>query len=340
MIDLLDDRTLTRLMTRIKPVRPRSAPFFGTGQSVVPNDKVEWEQVRGHQNMVNYRDPGGEGGVSQDPEHGIVKCDLMSLREKVLITPKEEKWLRRPGTTPGGPRYAEQIILRKLQNLRNKMERRKEATRWDLVQDGIASLPVERDDGSVTLHTADFKMLSDHKIDLSGAGDTWSDPDNDIIGAVGDIRRLMAQDSVNGEVVDAYTTSEVIEWIEENASAREIMSDSIKRARFEGSDSIRFKQINWHQVDGGYRLTEAKDSTFRTYIDQHDTNRYVIFKTSGTKGREYTTVALDSDNTENVTGTFVKAWRQKDPSGLWVLACETSIPVLEEPDDIIVAQVA
>lgn len=331
-MSILDHRILTGLVRKVRPVKMMAAPLFGTPRPVF-GKSVGVDILTGSTGIVPYRHPGAPAGGNDKMVRGHINVELPHISERKFIEADDLVALRRPGTEHEP--WAQEMILAELEDLRAKVERRVEATRWDLLTDGAASLPVEYEGGTSGTLSIDFQMAATHILDYSGAA--WDTTTNPVLTHIKNAKSLLNRDGYNqGGSIDAYVShADVFLWMALNDDIQTVM-DEVTKKDFMGrgtdrGDGLLFQGITWHLVEEGY----WSGATFIPYVGGADAQKWIVFKRGERVGDEFEGPVADVDRPAGQTGFFSKMYSKDDPSGAYLHVKYRGIPVLSRPDDLV-----
>ncbi len=327
-LKVLQSRTMTEIVRRFP--RPQMI-----GQQLFPEKPVAgnvaaWDVVTGARGLARYIAQGGEAHIRALTERTRNTAELALIKEKKVIDEATKNFIDRPGAFDQP--YGDQAITDELEALDRLVENRREASRWYALMNG--QLDIRQSDPAINF-VVDYGINASHKVNKTGT-ERWSQnttakPLNDLLAW----KILIAQDS-GVSAGDVYMNSNTMIYLVDNSDIRDLMKYTV------GDQIARNGYIT---ALAGVNIT-IYDTT---YLDDSGNVQYMI------PNDKTLIVAKDglgkcfvgpSDipgptgvGTNKVVGKFSYSWSTKDPVDTWILVGVRELPVIQNPNQMVIATV-
>jgi hypothetical protein len=326
--DALKSRTMTEIVRRFP--RPQHI-----GQSLFPEKPIAgnvagWDVVSGARNMARYIAQGGEAHISSLLPRKRLTAELALIKEKKTIDEATKNFIDRPGAYDEP--YGEQAITDELEALDRMVENRREASRWYALTNG--TLDIQQTDPAIGF-TIDYSVDATHKVVKTGTG-LWSAlttsvPLDDLLAW----KILIAKDSgVNA--TDVYCNSTVMRYLVGNSDVRDLLKYTVGDMLAKNGYITNLGGLTIHVYDATY----VDDSgVVQFYIPN---NKVVLVAGEGL-GKTFvgpSDVPVGDGTTRKVVGKFSYSWVTKDPVDTWMTVGVREIPIIQNPDQLVIATVA
>jgi len=330
-ISLLKQNVLTGLIEKYV------APPESVGRNLFKNKshpftEAKWDVIKGSRERSQPTLPNREAKIVSQLGVGQKTASFIYVREKKAFEPTTIRWLREPGEMARA--NAEATVRRETKDLNQRLERLEESYCWEALQ------------GTITIDEVDVQATISMGIDATHIvtstvkwdnAITGSDPaldyyDGDIIGDIYTWRKLIRQDT-GFDATDIYLPGDVMEYVYRNHFIKSLFSEKHKWQYLQSSVIEGLLGLNWHVFDGGY---EEPEDTFVPYIDA---KKLIMMAKGGNPFQMLQGLSADHDAPKNHTGKFSKSWQTKDPSARFFLIEENFLPIIQRPDNLIVATV-
>ena len=312
---ILQHETMTELVRKFPVQQHIGKALFK--EKKIDTNVAEWDIIHQSRDMADYASVDGEGHIVK--RMGVQKQTATTayLREKKQIEGSSLAWLRKPGTEDKN--YGEELIRNELEDLNRRLEKRKEWARWQALS------------GTLTVNQADVKFVVDYGIDASHkptVGTAWSNIAADIINDLKTWKALIEKDS--GEKAKTlYVNETVMAYLCKNTNIIALMSDDLSKKLLQEGIITKLAGLEIVVYNSGY--VPAGGSY--TYFIPDDV---AVMVTENGFARELTAPSTEM-RAGRRPGKFSKSWEQEDPSGVWVLIEEHTLPVIEKVENIIYA---
>ncbi len=317
---------MTEIVRRFPRPQHIGAAFFP--EKPIAGEIAGWDVVKGARNMARYVAQGGEAHVSTLLPRLRLSAATALIKEKKTIDEATKNFIDRPGAYDEP--YGEQAITDELEALDRMIENRREASRWYALTNG--QLDVSQSDPAVRF-VVDYGMDATHKIAKTGT-EKWNDltnskPMDDLL----EWKILIAKDSgVNA--TDMYCNSTVMRYLVGNSDIRDLL-------KYQVGDML---------AKNGYITTLAGINITvydTTYVDDNGDVQYyipndkVILVAREGLGKTFVspTDVPVGDTTKKVVGKFSYSWVTKDPVDTWMLVGVRELPVIQNPDQLVIATI-
>lgn len=323
----LKSKTMTEIVKRFPRPNLIGATIFP--ESPISTKVASWDVVTGTRSMARYVSPSSEAPVSELTARVRKSCELGTIKEKKTIDEMTKNFIDRPGefNVP----YGEQAIADELEALDRKVENRRELSRWLALTTG--TLAIKQDDPPVQF-LVDYGMTGTHKVTASTL---WTDaanstPFSDLLAW----KQLIERDSWVTPT-DVYMNSTTMDYIMKNTKEiQELLKYTIGDQFAKEGVLARLAGMNLHVYDVSYK---DKTNTVKYFIPD---GKVIVVAKSGL-GKTFvgpTDIPSDGSSATKVIGKFSYSWATKDPVDTWVLVGVSELPVIQNPDQLIIATVA
>lgn len=330
-ISLLKQRLLTGLIEKyVAPPESVGRNLFK--KKTHPFSTAKWDVIKGSRERSVPTLPNREAKIVSQLGIGEKTAAFIYVREKKAFEPTTIRWLREPGEMAKAD--AEACVRRETKDLNQRLERLEESYCWEALQ------------GAITINEVDVKATISMGIDgthVVNAGVMWehavtgSDPaldyyDADIIGDIYTWKKLIRQDT-GFDATDIYLPGDVMEYVYRNHFIKALFSEKHKYQYLQSAVIEGLLGLNWHVFDGGY---EDSAGAFVQYIHA---KKIIMMAKGGNPFQILEGLSADHDAPKNHTGKFSKSWQTKDPSARFFLIEYNFLPIVQRPDNLIVATV-
>jgi len=325
----LKSKTMTEIVKRFPRPNLIGASIFP--ETAINTKVAAWDVVSGSRSMARYVSPSSEAPVSELTARTRKTAELLYIKEKKTIDEQTKNFIDRPGefNIP----YGEQAIADELESLDRKVENRRELSRWLALTTG--KLDINQFDPPVKF-LVDYGVDSTHIVTKSGTA-AWSDaansrPFSDIL----DWKKLIERDSWV-TATDAYMNSTTMDYLIKNTGQiQELLKYTVGDQFAKEGVLARLAGINLHVYDVSYK---DKDNRVRYFIPD---GKVAVLAKSGL-GKTFvgpTDIPGDNGSSSKVIGKFSYSWTTKDPVDTWILVGVSEIPIIQNPDQLLIATVA
>lgn len=329
-IDLLEPRILNGVIERMPPADGM------LGHSIVtrrpwPDTHWVYDIITRRRNVARPNTPDSPAIIVDQNGVGQMSGSFIYTREKKVFSPTVTRWLRAPGQLAANAAEAE--ILRELQELTDRVNRFEEMLIWKMLAEGGFDLTTLGHPGVAI----DYQIAASHMPTVSVF---WTNPTADLVGDMTDIKRIVTRDS-DARLVTMYANGPTIETLYQHSVVQGMLNDSQRGAMVTEGILPRFRSVNFVEYDRGYvdDFTDPNNPTFRTYIP----DGYLIGIAEGGAG-DRTFEYLDGPSADfgapdGSTGRFAKTWQEEDPSNRQGLLESNGMPVLYQPDRVVIVRI-
>lgn len=319
----LKTRTMTEIVKRFP--RPQHIGRELFPERPVAGNVAAWDVVSGARNLGRYVSQGGEAYIRGLQSRSRKTAELALIKEKKVLDEQTKLFIDRPGAYDEP--YGEQAIADELEALDRVVENRREASRWAALMNG--QLDIRQTDPAVNF-LVDYGVAATHKVTKTATArwsqNTTAKPLDDILAW----KILVAEDSgVNA--TDVYMNSGVMRYLVDNSDIRDLMKYTV------GDQIARNGYIT---ALAGVNIT-VYDTT---YLDDSDAVQYMVPNNKillvAKEGLGKTFVGpSDTPDSGKVIGKFSYSWKTKDPVDTWILVGVRELPVIQNPDQLVIATV-
>jgi hypothetical protein len=287
-------------------------------KSIISNT-AEWDEIHQNRDIASYTNPDAEANIVD--RRGVLHktATVATIREKKNLSGSTMAWLRRPGTE--NTQYGEEAVRDELAELNNRIERRRELSRWQAL---TGTLTV---DEAGTKFTVDYGIAVAHKPTV---GTTWSDVSADIITDLNDWKKLIREDS-GEEPTTVYLHETVMGHMIRNTGIQALMGEQLKTQILQNGYITKVLNLTFVVYSAGY---VPSGGSFTPFIDE----AYIIMTTGSKFGMELVAPSIDPKSGFR-PGKFSKSYQQEDPAGVTVLVEVNSLPVITKVENIVYAKV-
>jgi len=324
-ISLLKQNVLTGLIEQYV------APPENLGRSLFvkkthPFTEAKWDVIKGSRERAIPTMPNREAKIVAQLGVGQKTAAFIYVREKKAFEPTTIRWLREPGQMAKA--NAEASVRRETKDLDNRLERLIESYCWEALQNTITIAEVD------VAATITMGITSAHRPTATVKWDnvTSSVYDADIIGNIYAWKKLVQQDT-GYDATDIYLPGDTMEYVYKNGAIKGLFSEKHKWQYLQSSVIEGLLGLNWHVFNGGYENTSG---TFVPYIG---VKKIIMMAKSGNPFVLLEGMSADHDAPKNHTGKFSKSWQTRDPSARFFLIELNFLPIIQRPDNLIVATV-
>lgn len=330
----LDWQVQTRAIEQIKTPHRMLRDLIFKQENHNEADTVEVDVTVGGRKLAPFVTDVEGGKIIEATKRSAKAVKTPRIRLKHPMTGKDLLTQRGPGQTyyAGGitdiMTAKKKKIATEQQNLKNLIENRKE---WMCAQALTGKVTVVQDNISFEV---DYQMPAAQKVVLT-SGNKWTDNVN-----VRKQIRAWAQTMIN----KGYTPNLMICGTDAAGALDDrITADSAFDARHITAGEFSWKATSNYMGNLGgidaYTYGAAYENDASADVNLIPANKVYLVATTARFTIEYG-IILDLDADAQVVGPyFSKAWVQKDPSALWVLAESRPLPVLWEPEAVMEIQV-
>lgn len=320
---LLEPTVLTGLIQKfVAPPENVAQGMFPTRP--YPQTIAEWDVVSGNRQRATPGMPNREGKLVGQGGVGKKTSTFIYVREKKAFEPTTLRWLREPGTL--ATNNAEAAIRREAVDLDNRLSRLIESYCWEAMK---GSIVIDEPDVKATV---DYGFTGTH---LPTAGTLWSDTSTaDILANLRAWKLLIQQDS-GFVATEIYLNSVVMEYVLKNEDIREMIGFSTFMQQYLDTGTMKgLMGLNWHVFDGAY--VDVGGNLVKYLPDTH------VLLMANAPGSKYILEGLSADESapRNFTGKYAKTWTTEDPSGRFMILEYNFIPVVENVDTLVYAEVS
>lgn len=316
-LSVLQHEVMTELVKKFPTPQFIGAQLFPE-KSIISNT-AEWDEIHQNRDIAKYTNPDSEANIVD--RRGVIHktATVGTIREKKNLAGSTMAWLRMPGTE--NVQYGEEAVRDELAELNNRIERRRELSRWQAM---TGTLTV---DEPGTKFTVDYGFDASHKPIVAT---TWSDVSADIIGDLNAWKKLIREDS-GEEPTTVYMHETVMTYLMKNTGIQALMGEQLKTQVLQSGYITRVLNLTFVVYSAGY---VPDGGSFTPFIDE----AYIIM-TTGTKfGKEIVAPSTDPKSGFR-PGKFSKSYQQDDPAGITVLVEVNCLPVIEKVENIVYAKV-
>jgi hypothetical protein len=359
-ISLLEPVVLRGVVEKF--VTPESLMMLNRlSQTPWPYPSVTWDVIKGSRMIAKPNVPNAEAHVVGRLGRSQESASFIYLREKKTFEPTTIHWLRTPGEL--ARINAEKAVLREVNDLNQRFDQFAEWSIWQAMGGGI-----QYSYGDVQA-TVDYKFPSSHFVtpaapwvsnpSLSytgtGAGALGQAQTNLVFGSgtvtyaspfqiIEDVRSWKRIVQIHGRVPakEAFATSVTMAalmeaWVHAGAGSTvnipaTMISDRMKDEYFSSGILSGFMGLTWNTVEQVYE-NDAGALTFFVPDGQ-------IFLGNYTDQRPLQLMigpTADDEAPNGFTGKYAKTWKDKDPSARQYLLEWNLLPVVERPEQMLVA---
>jgi len=325
-IALLDPRVLNGVIDRMPPADGLM------GLSMIPRSSYDlpvWEyDIRSRRrNIARPNTPNSPAHIVSQDGLGHMAGTFIYTREKKVFEPTTLRWLRAPGQMAAAA--AEAAVLNEMQDLNARIDRFHEFLFWQMVVTG-------------TLDISDlgYQQSIDYGIDASHLptmATPWNTVGANVVRDIQDLKRIVTRDT-EASLKGVFANGVTLETFWSQTQVQSMLTEA-DRGRYAVEGTLnRFQGMAWNEYDRGYSddFTNPASPTFVPYIP----NGYMVM--IAPEGRPYEAFdgpAADDEAPIGHTGRFSKTWKEKDPSSRQILIESNFIPILRNPDQIVVAKI-
>lgn len=322
---ILKNETLTGIVREFLEPPEYMGPDIFPEREIL-TDKVTWDVMTGSRKMANFVVRGAPAHIVPMMSYTRKIALTATIKEKKIIDAQALYFLRRPGSDDT-TRYGEMLVTEEINDLRRRVDARREWTRWQALQ------------GTLTVNQDDVKFSIDYEFDVTHTPTvaiSWSDNTNARIKS--DIwawRQLIAEDS-GSPVTDIYLNSNVMDHMTSNAELKTFMGDTMKDQILRDGYITRLLGTAIHVYDEGY--ADEATGVFQPYIPDDEVILLARGPLGGGKPVCEMITGASADN-EGRPGMWSKTWVENDPAGRWLMVGWDGLPVINQPAAIIAATV-
>lgn len=324
----LKSKTMTEIVKRFPRPNLIGAALFP--EKPISTKVASWDVISGTRSMARYVSPSSEAPVSELTSRSRLSCELANIKEKKVIDEMTKNFIDRPGEF--NVTYGEQAIADELEALDRKVENRRELSRWLGLTTG--KLDINQFDPPIKFQV-DYGMSSTHLVTKSGTS-SWSDyddstPFSDLVAW----KNLIARDSWVTPT-DVYMNSTTMSHLMKNTKEiQELLKYTVGDQYAKEGVLARLAGMNIHVYDVSYK---DKTNTVRYFIP--DGKVVVVAKTG--LGKTFvgpTDIPSGDTSATKVIGKYSYSWTTKDPVDTWILCGIAELPVIQNPDQLLIATV-
>ena len=326
-ISLLEPQVLNGVIQRLPP----RDEFMGLG--MVPRrdwDLPVWEYdiTSRRRRIARPNTPNSPAFIVDQQGIGKMQGSFIYTREKKVFLPTTIRWLRLPGELNRA--NAEEAVMREVTELTERIDRFHEYLIWKMLAVGSFDLTPLGDTTQIN-----YGIAASH---LPTVATFWDDPAANLVTDIQDFKRIISRDSDttltnfigNGPTIDTYYRA---------SQVQDLLNDAQKGAFALESVIPRFQGVNFREYDRGYvdDFTAPSTPVFVNYIPDG-------FLVGIAEGGEETFAMLDGPAADDEApaghiGRFGKTWKEKDPSARQSLVEHNAMPVLFQPDHMLIPRV-
>ncbi len=331
-------------------------------QSPWPYPSVTWDVIKGSRMVAKPNVPNSEAHVIGRLGRSQESASFIYLREKKVFEPTTLHWLRTPGELAA--RNAEKAVLREINDLNLRFDNFAEWSIWQALGGGISY-----NYGDVQA-IVDYKFPSSHFVTPAApwvsnpsltytagatAGSLGQANTNLVYGSgtvsyaspfqiIEDVRSWKRIVQIHGRVParEAFCTSVTMAalmeaWVHAGAGSTvnipaTMISDRMKDEYYSSGIISGFMGLTWvtteqvYESDTGVLTFFVPDGQILlgNYTDQRPLELMVG-------------PSADDEAPDNFTGKYAKTWKDKDPSARQYLLEWSLLPVIQRPEQMLVA---
>ena len=324
---ILEPRVLNGVIERMPPADGMLGHQI-VGRQSWPDAYWEYDIVTRRRNIARPNTPNSPAIIVDQNGVGKMRGGFIYTREKKLFSPTTMRWLRAPGQMAASA--AEAAILREVQELRDRQFRWEEFLIWKMLAAGSFDLTALGHQVAV-----DYQIAATH---LPTVGTFWTLPTADLQGDMTDFKRVISRDS-DARLVTMYGNGPTLETFYSHMQVQSSLNDAQRGAMVTEGVLPRFQQVTFVEYDRGYvdDFTTPATPVFVPYIP----DGYLVGVADGgpTTFAYLDGPSADWDAPEGTTGTWAKTWQEEDPSTRQALLESNGMPVLYQPDHMLIARV-
>lgn len=292
-----------------------------------PYPVARWDVMRGSRNLARPNVPNSEAHIVPRLGRSQESASFIYLREKKIFEPTTIHWLREPGEVAAT--NAERAVLREIGDLGLRFDYFIEYLAWQALQGRIV---LDYDDVQADI---DYKFSPSHIVNAATGWATASVPS-----IIGDVRAWKRQIQRDGQVPcrEAFCTEETMSLIFDafarDGNAAGLMSDRMRDEYYSSGMMPGFLGLNWVAVESIYEDAQGNETLYLP------NNKIIFANLDDNRPMEFLRgPSADDEAPDNFTGRFVKTWKEKDPSSRQYLMEESILPIVQRPEQIVVATV-
>ena len=331
-------------------------------QTPWPYPSVTWDVIKGSRMIAKPNVPNSEAHVIGRLGRSQESASFIYLREKKTFEPTTLHWLRTPGELAA--RNAEKAVLREVNDLNQRFDQFAEWSIWQAMGGGITY-----NYGDVQAQV-DYKFPTSHFVTpaapwvsnpslaytgTAGPGVLGSANTNLVYGSgtvtyaspfqiIEDVRSWKRTVQIHGRVPakEAFATSVSMAalmeaWVHAGAGSTvnipaTMISDRMKDEYFSSGMLSGFMGLTWTTVEQVYENDSGNLTFFvpdgQVFLGNYTDQRPIQLMIGPT---------ADDEAPENYTGKYSKTWKDKDPSARQFLLEWNLLPVVERPEQMMVA---
>jgi len=361
-ISLLEPVVLRGVVEKF--VTPESLMMLNRlSQTPWPYPSVTWDVIKGSRMIARPNVPNAEAHVVGRMGRSQESASFIYLREKKTFEPTTIHWIRTPGEL--ARINAEKAVLREVNDLNQRFDQFAEWSIWQAMGGGI-----QYSYGDVQA-TVDFKFPTSHfvtpaapwvsnpSLNYTGTGAAASQlgqaQTNLVYGSgtvtyaspfqiIEDVRSWKRIIQIHGRVPakEAFGTSVSMAalmeaWVHAGAGSTvnipaTMISDRMKDEYFSSGIISGFMGLTWQTVEQVYENDSGNLTFFvpdgQLFIGNYTDQRPMQLMIGPT---------ADDEAPQGFTGKYAKTWKDKDPSARQYLLEWNLLPVVERPEQMLVA---
>lgn len=321
-----------RVLLGVIEINPPPDGMLGhelVGRRPYPGPTWEYDIVTRRRNVARPTTPNSPATIVNQQGIGKLQGSFVYTREKKVFETTTIRWLREPGqmATPN----AEAAVLRELSELMSRIDRWEEFLIWKMLAVGSFNLTALGHPVAI-----DYQIPSDHKPTVSTY---WTSPLGNIVTDLQDAKRIISR-STDATLSTFIGNSVTISAFWRHQQVQSMLSDSQKNAFSVEGKIPRFQSVDFQEYDRGYvdDFTDPNNPVFVPYIP----DGYLCGIADGGPGDTFTYLdgpAADDEAPAGLTGRFAKTWKEHDPSNRQILVESNGMPVLFQPNRMLILRV-
>jgi hypothetical protein len=323
----LKSKTMTEIVKRFPRPNLIGAELFP--ENPLSSNVASWDVLSGTRSMARYVSTNAEAPVSELTARTRLSSELAFIKEKKTIDEATKNFIDKPGEF--NVAYGEQAVADELEALDRKVENRREASRWLALTTG--TLDINQSDPPVKF-LIDYGMSATHKVTASTL---WSDlanakPFTNLM----TWKKTIAQDSWITPT-DVYMNSTTMAYLVGNTKEiQDLLKYTVGEQLMKNGYVANIAGMNIHVYDVSYK---DKTNTIKFFIPDGK----VIMVAKQGLGKTFvgpSEIPSDGGSSSKVIGKFAYSWVTKDPVDTWILTGVRELPVIQNPDQLLIATVA
>lgn len=326
-ISLLEPLVLLGVVEKL-PAPQNMILMNSTPKRQSPTQSFTWDIIRGSRMMAKPNVPNSEAHIVGRLGREQATASLLYVREKKVFEPTTLMWLREAGTVSGRVN-AEREIVRELADLNQRIDAFVEYTLWKALG---GNLVLDFPDVQASV---DYKMPADHKVTASTSWATATPVQ--IVEMVTAWKKLVLN---HGRVAanKAYATQTTLDrivhsFVANGSTPGYLLSDRMRDQYYSTGSIPGFLGMDWQAVEHVYE-TDAGDEIGYLADD-------TLLLGNFTENRPVELVegpTADFAAPQGFIGRYTKSWQEPDPSGRQVLIEYNFLPIVQRPEQWVVAE--